>query len=139
MPDVANRRLNLAWWALRLGLAAEQILAGGDKFFNKLTDWSMYLAPVATKVLPLEPAHIMRAIGVGEIALGVLLLTRWTKLGAYLLMLWLIGIVINLLITGNFYDLAMRDCEVAIAAFALAQLSTVRGAAREPKAVSAGA
>jgi len=122
-------RLNAAWWALRLGLAVEQIAAGTDKFFNKLADWSMYLSPMATKIIPVEPAHFMRAIGVVEIILGLFLLTRWTRLGAYLIMLWLIGIVINLLTTGMFYDLAVRDCEVAIAAFALAQLSAARAAA----------
>jgi uncharacterized membrane protein YphA (DoxX/SURF4 family) len=129
-------RLNAAWWALRLGLAAEQILAGGDKFFNKLTDWTMYLSPLATKVIPVEPTHFMRVTGVVEILLGILLLTRWTKLGAYLVMLWLLGIVVNLVL-GAFYDLAVRDFEVAIAAFALAQLSAVRIAAPTKNAASA--
>jgi uncharacterized membrane protein YphA (DoxX/SURF4 family) len=128
--------LNAAWWALRLGLAAEQILAGGDKFFNKLTDWTMYLSPLATKVIPVEPARFMHVTGVVEILLGILLLTRWTKLGAYLVMLWLLGIVVNLL-TGAFYDLAVRDFEVAIAAFALAQLSAARIAAPATNAASA--
>lgn len=125
-----DRRLNTAWWALRIGLAVEQIAAGGDKFFNKLADWTMYLSPIATKVVPVEPAPFMRAIGIGEIVLGIMLLTRWTKMGAYLLMLWLVGIVINLVTTGMFYDLAVRDCEVAIAAFALSQLSAARESAK---------
>jgi hypothetical protein len=129
-------RLNAAWWALRLGLAAEQILAGGDKFFNKLTDWTMYLSPLATKVIPVEPARFMHVTGVVEILLGILLLTRWTKLGAYLVMLWLLGIVVNLL-SGAFYDLAVRDFEVAIAAFALAQLSAARVTAPATNAASA--
>lgn len=124
-----DKRLNAAWWALRVGLAAEQIVAGVDKFFNKITDWTMYLSPIATKVVPMEPAHFMRTIGIVEIVLGILLLTQWTKLGAYLIMAWLLGIVINLLTTGMFYDLAVRDFEVAIAAFSLAQISAVRSAA----------
>jgi len=134
-----DRRLNTAWWALRIGLAAEQIVAGGDKFFNQLADWTMYLSPLATKVVPVGPARFMHAIGVGEIVLGVILLTRWTKIGAYLLMLWLIGIVINLVTTGMFYDLAVRDCEVAIAAFALAQLSAARSSKVPPTAASSAA
>ena len=134
-----DRRLNAAWWALRLGLAAEQILAGGDKFFNKLADWTMYLSPMATKVVPIEPSHFMRGIGVAEIVIGILLLTRWTRIAAYLLMLWLVGIIINLVTTGMFYDLAVRDCEVAIAAFALAQLSAVRSAALSTAAASVAA
>ncbi len=134
-----DNRLNVAWWALRLGLAAEQIAAGADKFFNKITDWTMYLSPLATKVVPVEPAHFMRAIGVVEILIGLSLLTRWTKSGAYILALWLLGIVINLLTTGVFYDLAIRDFEVAIAAFALAQLSAARSAAMQHKPASVAA
>jgi hypothetical protein len=136
MPDAANRRLDLAWWALRLGLAAEQIVAGGDKFYNRLADWTMYLSPLATKVVPVDPSRLMRAIGIIEILLGIMLLTRWTKLGAYLVMLWLLGIVGNLVSSGMFYDLAVRDFEVAIAAFALAQLSAARAGTARSKAAS---
>ena len=121
-----DRRLNIAFWALRIGLAFEQLVAGTDKFFNKLADWGMYLSPLATRMIPVEPNHFMRAIGVVEILFGILLLTPWTKLASYAVMLWLIGIAINLAVTGTFYDLALRDCEVAIAAFVLAQLSTFR-------------
>src|SRR3954470_16206768 len=128
-----DRRLNTAWWALRIGLAVEQIAAGADKFFNRLTDWTMYLNPLATKIIPVEPGHFMRGIGLVEIALGAILLTRWTRLGAYLVMLWLLGIVVNLVSSGMFYDLAVRDCEVAIAAFALAQLSAARSGAAAHK------
>ena len=121
-----DRRLNIAFWALRIGLAFEQLVAGADKFFNKLADWGMYLSPLATRMIPVEPSHFMRAIGVVEILLGICLLTPWTKLASYAVMLWLIGIAINLTATGMFYDLALRDCEVAIGAFVLAQLSTLR-------------
>lgn len=121
-----DHRLNIAWWALRIGLAVEQLVAGTDKFFNKLADWGMYLSPLASRVIPVEPSHFMRAIGAVEVLFGICLLTRWTKFASYAVMLWLIGIAINLVTTGMFYDLALRDCEVAIAAFALAQLSTIR-------------
>ncbi len=132
-----DHRVNVAWWALRIGLAIEQIIAGADKYFNKLTDWTMYLSPMATKMIPVEPARFMHVIGVAEIVLGLLLFTRWTKLGAYLVMLWLIGIVINLITAGAFYDLVVRDSEVAIAAFALAQLSAARSAATAKNAAIA--
>jgi hypothetical protein len=89
--------------------------------------------------VPVEPARFMHVIGIGEIAIGILLLTRWTKIGAYVLMLWLVGIVINLVTTGMFYDLAVRDCEVAIAAFALAQLSAARESAKSRSLASAAA
>ena len=118
--------LNRAWWALRIGLGVGPIVTGVDKFFNKLTDWTMYLSPVATKVVPVSAATFMHVVGVVEIVAGILVLSRWTKWGAYVVMAWLLGIAVNLVTTGMFNDLAMRDVEIAIGAFALAQLSAWR-------------
>ena len=119
-------RLNAGWWALRIGLGAGPIITGIDKYFNKLTDWGMYLSPVVTKVVPVNATTFMHAVGVIEIIAGVIVLSRWTRLGSYIVMLWLLGIAVNLLATGMFYDLAMRDVEIAIGAFALSQLTAMR-------------
>jgi uncharacterized membrane protein YphA (DoxX/SURF4 family) len=121
-----DHRLNAGWWALRIGLGVGPIITGIDKFFNKLTDWGMYLSPLATRIVPVSATTFMRAVGVVEIIAGLIVLSRWTKLGSYIVMLWLIGIAVNLLATGMFYDLAMRDVEIAIGAFALSQLTAVR-------------
>jgi uncharacterized membrane protein YphA (DoxX/SURF4 family) len=118
--------LNTAWWALRLGLGIGPILAGLDKFFNVLADWTMYLSPLATKVVPVSAATFMHAVGVVEILAGIVVLTRWTKIGAWVVMAWLLCIAVNLLTMGMFYDLAVRDVEIAIGAFALAQLTAVK-------------
>lgn len=119
-------RLNTAWWALKIGLGVGPIITGIDKYFNKLTDWSMYLSPLVTKVVPVSATTFMHITGVVEILAGVVVLSRWTKLGSYIVMLWLLGIAVNLLTTGMFYDLAMRDVEIAVGAFALSQLAAVR-------------
>ncbi|MGB6265002.1 MAG: hypothetical protein WBF56_04600, partial [Candidatus Acidiferrales bacterium] len=119
-------RLNAAWWALKIGLGVGPIITGIDKYFNKLTEWGMYLSPLATKVVPVSAATFMHVVGVVEIVAGLIVLSRWTKIGSYIVMLWLLGIAVNLLTTGMFYDLAMRDVEIAIGAFALSQLATVR-------------
>ena len=121
-------KLDTAWWALRIALGVGPILAGLDKFFNKLADWQMYLSPLATKVVPVSPAAFMHIVGIIEILAGIVVLTRFTKFGAYLVMVWLIGIAINLITTGMFYDLAVRDIEIAVSAFALSQLSAAREA-----------
>jgi hypothetical protein len=125
MTDFDNR-LNVGWWALRIGLGVGPIITGIDKYFNKLADWGMYLSPLATKVIPVSATTFMHVIGVVEIIAGLIVLSRWTKLGSYIVMFWLLGIAINLLATGMFYDLAMRDVEIAIGAFALSQLTAVR-------------
>lgn len=121
-----DKRLELAWWTLRVGLGAGPIITGVDKFFNKLTDWTMYLSPVTTKVLPVSAHTFMHVVGVVEIVAGIVVLSRFTRIGSYVVAAWLVAIAVNLLTTGMFYDLAMRDVEIAIAAFALAQLTSVR-------------
>src|SRR5215472_11794585 len=121
-----DSRLNAAWWALRIAIGVGPIAAGVDKYFNKLTDWSMYLSPIATKVIPVQATMFMHIVGVVEIIAGIIVLTRWTKIGSYIVGLWLLAIVANLLTTGMFYDLAMRDVEIAIAAFVLFELSAWR-------------
>jgi hypothetical protein len=121
-----DEHLNRAWWVLRIGLGLGPIIAGTDKYFNILADWGMYLSPLVTKVLPVSASTFMHIVGVVEILAGVVVLTRWTKIGSYIVMLWLLGIAVNLLTLGMFYDLAVRDVEIALGAFALSQLTAFR-------------
>ena len=118
--------LNSAWWALRLGLGLGPFLAGLDKFFNLLANWQMYLSPGFERMLPISGTAFMQAVGVIEMIVGLAILTRWTRLGSYIAMVWLIAIAINLASTGLFFDLAVRDVEIAIGAFALAKLTEAR-------------
>jgi uncharacterized membrane protein YphA (DoxX/SURF4 family) len=121
-----DRRLDSVWWALRLGLGLGPFLAGLDKFFNLLAQWEMYLSPAVTKLLPVSGTAFMRVVGVIEMIVGLAILTRWTRIGAYVAMVWLVLIAANLVTTGNFFDLAVRDLEIAIGAYALARLTEVR-------------
>jgi uncharacterized membrane protein YphA (DoxX/SURF4 family) len=122
-----DRRLDASWWVLKIALGLMAVLAGLDKYFNKLADWEMYLSPYATKVIPVSAVTFMHVVGVIEIVAGIVVFSRWTQIGAYIVMAWLIGIALNLVTTGMFFDIAVRDLEIAAAAFVLAQLSTVRG------------
>ena len=124
-----NKNMEKTWWLLRIALAVGPFFAGLDKFFNLLTDWTMYLSPLALKVAPVSPQTFMRTVGVIEMAAGILVMTRYTKLAAYVVSAWLVGIALNLASTGMFFDLAVRDIEIAIAAFVLAQLTAEREAA----------
>jgi uncharacterized membrane protein YphA (DoxX/SURF4 family) len=121
-----DSRLDQAWWVLRIGLGLGPFLAGLDKFFNILTDWTMYISPVALKVLPFSGQTFMHIVGVIEMIVGLAILTKWTRLGAYLAAVWLVAIALNLLTTKMFFDLAVRDVEIALAAFVLAKLTEVR-------------
>jgi uncharacterized membrane protein YphA (DoxX/SURF4 family) len=124
-----TKGLNSAWWALRIGLGLGPFLAGLDKFFNLLTDWGMYLSPLALKVVPVSASTFMQTVGVIEMAVGLMILAGWTRLGGYIAMVWLVGIAVNLVTTGMFYDLAVRDVEIALAAYTLARLSEARSLA----------
>jgi uncharacterized membrane protein YphA (DoxX/SURF4 family) len=132
-----ERRLNAAWWALRVGLGVGMVLTGIDKFFNLLAMWSMYMSPLAEKLLPFSDTVFLRVVGVGEALIGLAILTRWTRAGSYLLGLWLLAIVANLATSGNFWDLAMRDAELALASYALARLTEWRVAVTAREAVPA--
>jgi hypothetical protein len=123
-----NQRLNSSWWALRIGLGVAPFLAGLDKFFNLLTNWKLYLNPLVLRLIPVDPGTFLNAIGVVEMIVGLAILTRWTRLGAYVASLWLVGIALNLVTMGAFFDVAVRDILLALAAFTLARLTEVRQA-----------
>jgi uncharacterized membrane protein YphA (DoxX/SURF4 family) len=123
---VFDSRLNHAWWVLRIGLGLGPIIAGADKFTNVLTNWEMYLNPLGPRLLHIPPATFMHIVGVIEIIVGILIFTRFTRYAAYMLMAWLICIALNLVTQGTFFDLAVRDIEISLGAFALAKLTEVR-------------
>jgi uncharacterized membrane protein YphA (DoxX/SURF4 family) len=123
-----DRRLASTWWILKIALGAAPLLAGLDKFFNLLTNWTDYLNPVALQYVPVSAETFMQGVGVVEMIVGLLILTRWTRLGAYLAACWLVAIAVNLIAMEKFYDIAVRDLLLAVTAFALARLTVVRRA-----------
>ena len=123
-----DQRLNSSWWALRIGLGVAPFLAGLDKFFNLLTTWKMYLNPLALRLIPVSPETFLHVVGVVEMIVGIAILTRWTRLGSYVAAAWLLGIALNLVSMGAFFDVAVRDILLALAAFTLARLTEVRQA-----------
>ena len=121
-----NPHLELPFRALRYGLGLGAFLAGLDKFFNLLAQWEMYLSPMIAGALPVSSAVFMRTVGVIEMIAGAIVLAGFTRLGGYVIAGWLVAIAASLITSGMFYDLAVRDLEMAIGAFTLARLSEVR-------------
>ena len=101
-----NRRLDSAYWALRVGLGLTAFLAGLDKYFNLLANWSEYVSPLAEAVLPVTAETFMLVVGVIEMAVGLAVLTKWTRIGAYIAGVWLLAIALNLVTTGLYFDIA---------------------------------
>lgn len=131
MATQFDSRLERAWWVLRLGLGLAAFLAGLDKFFSLLTHWTAYLSPIALKLLPFSGPTFMHIVGVIEMVVGLAILTKWTRLGSYVAAIWLVLIALELLTTGTYFDVAVRDVEMALAAFVLALLTEVRTQAEQ--------
>ena len=120
-----NNRIASCFWALRLGLGATAFLAGADKFTNLLTDWEKYIAPEASEKLPISNKNFMRIVGVIEMLVGVGILSPKTEISSYAASAWLTCIAGNLMLNKD-YDIAVRDVNMALGAFVLGQLTTIR-------------
>jgi uncharacterized membrane protein YphA (DoxX/SURF4 family) len=111
-----------AFFLLRTVFTVAPIIFGLDKFTNILADWTIYLAPVATSVVPVPAQTFMYVVGVVEIVAGIAVAVR-PRFGSLLVAVWLLGIIVNLLVLGSFYDVALRDFGLMVAAVALNRLS----------------
>jgi hypothetical protein len=123
-----RKELESAWWLLRIGFGVAPALAGLDKILrtNLLADWPSYISPLAAGVLPVSGDVFMQVVGVIEVAVGIAILTVATRLGAYVASVWLVLIALNLISSGQFFDIAVRDVLMAVAAYTLARLTEVR-------------
>lgn len=124
VPAFAEERKKPAYRAYQLlhwGFILAPIIAGLDKFLMKLTDWTQYLwAPLGR--LSGGPHTFMEIVGAIEIVAGLLVAFK-PKIGGYVVALWLWGIIINLLLVQNYYDIALRDFGLSLGALALARLA----------------
>ena len=128
-----------AYLLLRVGFTAAPILFGLDKFFNWMVDWPDYLAPWMNDLVPGSGQDFMYFVGVVEIAAGILVALA-PRIGAYVVAAWLGGIIVNLL-TGDppaYYDIALRDFGLFLAALALGRLALAfrTSEARKPAAIA---
>jgi hypothetical protein len=112
-----------AFWLLRIGLTVAPILFGLDKFAHVLVDWDVYLAPEFTDLFNAQAHDLMYFVGAIEIVAGLVVLFR-PRFGGYLVAAWLTGIIVNLLLMADFYDIALRDFGLALAALTLARLAS---------------
>jgi hypothetical protein len=112
-----------AFWLLRTVFTVAPILFGLDKFLDWLVDWQIYLAPEINDLVPGNAHQAMLAVGIIEVVAGLVVAVR-PRFGGYLVAAWLGGIIVNLLLQADFYDVALRDFGLLIGAVALARLAT---------------
>lgn len=114
--------LNQLQNTLKLTFGLVPVVAGLDKFTNLLTNWSDYLNK---SLIPLDPSLFMKVVGVIEIAAGIIVLVR-PLIGAYIVMAWLFCIALQLILSGHYLDVAVRDLVMAVGAYTLAQLTILK-------------
>src|SRR5437868_4564462 len=126
--DVEGSRLRdppyQAFLTLRVGFTVLPIAMGIDKFFNSMVYWPKYLADWIANIPPGTPQQIMYGVGVVEIVAGLAVLIK-PRYGAYLVALWLAGIIVNLWSYGGWYDIGVRDFGLMLGALTLGRLASV--------------
>jgi uncharacterized membrane protein YphA (DoxX/SURF4 family) len=113
-----------AFALLRIAFTVAPIAFGLDKFFNVMVDWPTYLAPWINDIAPGSAQDFMYLVGAIEIIAGLAVALK-PRYGAYIVAAWLAGIVLNLLTASGFYDIALRDFGLMLAALTLARLASI--------------
>jgi hypothetical protein len=114
-----------AFLLLRTVFTVAPIAFGLDKFFDVMTNWEIYLAPWINDIVPGSSNDAMVIVGVIEIVAG-LTVAVLPRFGGFLVAAWLGGIIVNLLTLGDFYDVALRDFGLLVAALCLSLLAASR-------------
>jgi uncharacterized membrane protein YphA (DoxX/SURF4 family) len=112
-----------AFWLLRIGFTVLPLAFGIDKFFNGMVTWEKYLASWYNDIIPGNAYTAMHIIGVVEIVAGVLVFIK-PRYGAYVVAAWLAGIVLDLVTYSGYYDVALRDFGLMLAALTLGRLAS---------------
>lgn len=124
-----------AFLLLRTGFTVLPIVFGLDKFTNVFANWETYLAPWIVDLSPISAHNVMLVVGVVEIAAGVCVAIK-PRYAAYIVAAWLAGIIVNLLSYPGFYDVALRDFGLLLAALTLGRLASVYDPAWRPRTTS---
>jgi hypothetical protein len=111
-----------AFRILQMAFVIVPIMAGLDKFFYFLNDWRIYISPVVFEVIAGYSTIFMYVVGIIEISIGIGIIFK-PKFFAYVAGVWLLLIIINLLILGKYFDVALHDFGLMLSAFALGRAS----------------
>jgi hypothetical protein len=120
VPETKNPAYH-AFQILHWGFVAAPVIAGVDKFLMRLTNWTQYLWPPFANLFG-DAQRFMQIVGVIEIAAGLLVAFK-PRIGGWVVAAWLLGIIVNLLLLQNYYDIALRDLGLCLGAIALARLA----------------
>ena len=126
MESSDRSSLKTVYYPLRIAYGLVPFLAGLDKFLGILANWEQYLPEFVVPLLPISPAAFMMLVGCIEMVAGLAVLTILTRLGAYVVMAWLLLIAL-MLIPAGYLDVAVRDLVMAVGAYSLGRIAGIRG------------
>lgn len=120
-PDA---RIKLSWSLLRYSYGIVILLVGLDKIFGTdlIVQWSKYISPFALSILPISVPAFLVLIGIIEVVVAIMMLTKFPRIAGYLSIAWLLIIAVNLFL-GGFIDIAVRDILLAVGAYVSVLLS----------------
>ena len=125
ISEFAYRKVLDTLSLLKISYGLFFITVGVDKFFNLIVEWQKYVSPYLLHYIPYTT--LIAVVAGIEVLLGILVLYRWTREGGYLMVVWFLIVIVNLLtFKGLYLDIAARDALLAIGALALAWLDEVR-------------
>lgn len=126
IPNAIRAEFNRVWWMLKLTYGLFFIAAGTDKFINFLTYWPKYVSPKVLAVIPLSAESLLYIFAIIEIIIGLLILSKFTRIGAYLAVVFMSIVVLNLLTMLTVCDVVARDVVMIVGALALAWLTEIK-------------
>ncbi len=132
MLAINEEKFNTLWISLKYIYGFVAILIGVDKFIFCIVDWNIYVSPWVVMYFPtIIAANIVQIVGVIEVVAGLVVLSQWTRFGAYLVAAWIGVVILNLLTIGGMYDIVLRDVAIAVGYIAFGVLTELKETARQ--------
>ncbi len=123
MNKATSKHVVSAFVIMKFTYGIMALIAGLDKFFGLITDWVRFISPLVSRFTPIPATTLLYFVGITEIIIGLLILSRNTRLGAYLMPLWCFILTFNYLSFGIFFDNAGRSFVLGMSALALGCLA----------------
>ena len=132
MMVINGKKFTMLWTVLKYAYGIVPIVLGLDKFFFFIVDWNIYVSPLVAVYVPMiAVSHLLQIVGIVEVVAGIIVLSKWTRFGAYLVAAWVGVVIINLLTIGGFYDIIARDLVIVLGYCTLALLTEIKESARQ--------
>ena len=123
MNEATSKHVVSAFVILKFTYGIMALIAGLDKFFGLIADWVRFISPLVSRFTPIPATTILYIAGITEIIIGLLILSRNTRLGAYLMALWCFVLTFNYISFGIFFDNAGKSFVLGMSALALGCLA----------------